>query len=475
MTTLNNSKRGQSLVEVIISVGLFALAISGAFLLLNNQLSNLQIIRNTLTASVKAEEGLEAARLIRDRNWDELTAGTHGLSLSANTWQFQGSSDIGNGFTRTITVSDLSSNERTVSSSISWQAFPSVQNITLTTIFSNWRNLLTQLLSGNWGNPQTLGTIDLGAGNVSTSLAVRNSLVYLTANASDSKKHDFYIVDATDGNNPALRGSINTGPGLNSVAIFGDYAYVANDNDDAQLQIINISNPNSPSLVSSLKLTDGQGEEGIAVAAEGNYVYVGTKRSDGREFFVVNVSNPLSPTVTGSLEIDADVSDIFVYNDRIFLATAKDTQEFIVINATSPTNPIQTAAIDLLGSSEDGRAVYVNSQDNRAFIVRSVGGNHSTHPEVAVIDVTNPDAPTTLGSLNFTADVNGVFAADNLLFLATSVSNEEFQIFEDTDPANMTYYSGLNFPQMATDLAFENNIIYVSVRSNDALRIITSQ
>lgn len=469
-----SGNRGQSLIEILISIGLFALAISGAFLLLNKQLSNLQIIRNVLTASAKAEEGLEVARLIRDRSWDELAVGTHGISLLTNTWQFQGDQDVEDNLTRIITVSDLSPNERIVSSSISWQAFPSVQNFTLTSVLSNWRNLTPALLTGNWRNPLTLGSIDLGPGNGGTSLAVRNGLVYLTASASDAKKYDFFIVDATDGYNPIKRGSINTGPGLNSVAILDDYVYVANDTADAQLQIINISNPDFPILVSSLKLINGGGV-GLAVAVQGNYVYVGTKGSGVQEFFVVDVSNPVSPSVVGSLEIGADVHDIFVYNDRVFLATSEDSHEFIVVNASSPSNPHQAASVDLAGSSENGRAVYVNFQDNRAFIARSAGGNNPANPEIAVIDVTNPDALVTLGVMDFAADVNGVFAADNLLFLGTNMSNEEFQIFESADPANMTYYSGFNFPQMATDLAFENNTIYVSVRSNDALRIITSE
>ncbi len=71
--------------------------------------------------------------------------------------------------------------------------------------------------------------------------------------------------------------------------------------------------------------------------------------------------------------------------------------------------------------------------------------------------------------------MNAVFAADTLAFFATSASNEEFKIVEASDPAALTPYGGLNFPQVAADLKFENNIIYAAVRSNDALRIITAQ
>ena len=35
-------------------------------------------------------------------------------------------------------------------------------------------------------------------------------------------------------------------------------------------------------------------------------------------------------------------------------------------------------------------------------------------------------------------------------------------------------HSSFNFPQVATGVDYEDNLVYVSVRSNDALRIITS-
>ena len=72
-------------------------------------------------------------------------------------------------------------------------------------------------------------------------------------------------------------------------------------------------------------------------------------------------------------------------------------------------------------------------------------------------------------------DVDAALAADSILFLGTANSNLEFQTYINSDPTNLVYYSGLNFPQVANDIVLENNIIYVAVRSNDALRIITSQ
>lgn len=462
-------------MEVILALGLFAVAAGTVFVLLGSQFKSLEIVRDGTQAISLAEEGLEGARTIRDRDWDLLALGNHGLKISENKWTFEGESDVNeDGYTRSISVSELGVNERMITSTVTWTpSYLRNQTITLTSVLSNWRNLFEPLLSGDWSNPQTLGSVDLGAGESATSIAVRDKFIYLTATANDSKKADFFIVNATNGNNPLLVSSLKTGDGLNSVAISGNYAYVANINGN-QLQIIDISNTNNPLLVSSVGFP-GNTEDGLSVAIFGQYAYVGSEKSSSQEFYIVNVSNPANPSVVGSLEIDANVNDIAVFGERVFLSTAKDSGEFIVVNVSDPVNPVISASLDILGATEDGKGIYINSQDNKAYLVRTVGGDHDEHHEIAIIDVSSADNPTLLGSSNFGSSVNSVFAADSLGFFATSYSNGEFQIFNVSDPSNIIAYSNLNFSQIATDIAFEDNTVYVSVRSNDALRIITSQ
>lgn len=462
--------RGQSLIEIVIAIGLLVLTLGAAASLLTHQLSSLNISRNTSRAINLAEEGLEASRMIRDRDWNLLSSGAHGLVFSNSAWSFQGTSDTTNGFSRTITITDLSATERQLTSTITWvDQGNRTRSISFNTTFSNWRAIGGTLLHGDWLHPQTLGSVDLGPGNSGTDLAVNSKIIYMTAIAASGSKDDFYIIDATDGSQPFINGSLNTGPGLNKVAVAGNYAYVANHSNTNQLQIINVSDPASPTLISSTTLNN---EKGLSVAVAGNYAYVGTKINSNKEFYIIDVSNPASPIIKGSLEINDDVNDLFVYKNHVYLATSKDTQEFIVVDPTDPANPTQVAAINPNGTL-NGLGLYINSQNDHASLTRQYGGAGS--PDLTVIDVSNPAVPATLGSYNVSGDVNAVVTADNLAFLGTSYSNMEFQIFDISNPSLIYFYSGLNFPQMATSLALEDNIVYVSVRSNDALRIITSQ
>jgi len=72
-------------------------------------------------------------------------------------------------------------------------------------------------------------------------------------------------------------------------------------------------------------------------------------------------------------------------------------------------------------------------------------------------------------------EVPEVLAQDYLVFLGTEDANKELKIYNIGNAANITFWSDLNFPQVVTGMAYERNTIYISVRSNDALKIITSQ
>jgi hypothetical protein len=66
-----------------------------------------------------AEEGLEAVRNIRDDSFSNLVVGTHGINNSEGEWQFSGSSDSVDIYTRTVTVSDINSDTKQVTSAVS--------------------------------------------------------------------------------------------------------------------------------------------------------------------------------------------------------------------------------------------------------------------------------------------------------------------------------------------------------------------
>lgn len=458
----------------MIALALMAVLFTASFLALTEQLLEMNAGRSSITALAFAKEGLEASRLIRDRSWSELTTGPHGLVAEGNTWRFQSTPDTRGNLTRTVTVTDISPNERLLRSEVTWMTNNRSRSVHLSTIATNWRNTVPALLSGDWSNPQTLSSIDIGPGSEATALAVRSGIVYVTARSSSPNKADLFIVDASDPRLPVMRGQVHTGKGLSAIAVSGSYAFVVNGDgaENNQLQVVSISDLDAPTLIHSLNL-GSDSQEALSIAISGTTAYVGTESSASHpELFVIDIAAPTSPVVRGSLEVGAAVQRIAIHNERVVLATDADSAELIVVDATVATAPVRSGSYDAPGTN-DALGLYINAQDNRAYLTRQSGSISS--PDVIILNLTNPDIPSPLGTNLLSIDVNAVFAADTLAFFATSNPNEEFKVMEASDPLALSEYGGLNFPQVALDLRFENNLIYAAVRSNNAIRIITSQ
>ncbi len=134
------ASRGFSLVEIILSSAVFVLlvtALVGAYLYGQESTA---LAGNRARANMLAEEGLEAARNIRDAGFSNLIDGTYGLTTSGNQWNLSGLNDITDIFTRQITISTVDSEIKQLSSAISWQQNPSrTGSVTSVTRLSNWQ------------------------------------------------------------------------------------------------------------------------------------------------------------------------------------------------------------------------------------------------------------------------------------------------------------------------------------------------
>jgi Tfp pilus assembly protein PilV len=145
LSSIMRQKSGLSLVEVLLALVIFTgtfMAITG--LVIDAGKTMRQGSERT-KAIMLAKEGLEAARSIRDDDFDNLTIGTHGIALAGNTWTFSGASDTQDQFTRTVAVSTpIVTGIETVDiaqidSTVTWAISP-VRNgtITLTDYLTDW-------------------------------------------------------------------------------------------------------------------------------------------------------------------------------------------------------------------------------------------------------------------------------------------------------------------------------------------------
>ena len=100
------NKKGQSIIEIIVAIGIFILVASGVVTLYLSAFSSNLRDKERLQADMYLQQTFEAVRSIRDYSFSNLTNGTYGLSNSNGYWEFSGSSDSLGQFTRSVTVED---------------------------------------------------------------------------------------------------------------------------------------------------------------------------------------------------------------------------------------------------------------------------------------------------------------------------------------------------------------------------------
>ncbi|HRY30914.1 MAG TPA: prepilin-type N-terminal cleavage/methylation domain-containing protein [Candidatus Paceibacterota bacterium] len=144
---------GFSLLEVILSIAVFTIGIVGIGLFMIDIMTTAERARNLDQGILLAEEGLEAVKLIRDEDFDEIAEGAYGLLLSEDdTWTLDPGNpdvtDLGKNFTRTIIITtseeyteepvSATTSVMVIESQVSWPIRDATITISLFTFLTNW-------------------------------------------------------------------------------------------------------------------------------------------------------------------------------------------------------------------------------------------------------------------------------------------------------------------------------------------------
>ena len=145
---LHTKIKAFSLVEAILSIGLFMLIatlFTGAVFF---GVQSSVVSGNRARAANLAEEGLEAVRNMRDEDFSNLSDGTYGLILTnnggVNEWTLTGSETV-DIFTRQITIATVDGNTKNIISSVAWEQTPqNAGTVTVAMNLKNWRTIFNQ-------------------------------------------------------------------------------------------------------------------------------------------------------------------------------------------------------------------------------------------------------------------------------------------------------------------------------------------
>jgi hypothetical protein len=238
-------------------------------------------------------------------------------------------------------------------------------------------------------HPSVVGSIvgDETNLNGAFSVAVSGDYAYVASQVSDSLS----VVDISIPTSPNIVGSVSDSTVLNGasgVAVSGNYAYVASYLSDS-LAVVDISTPSNPSVVGSVS-NSYYLEEIERVAVSGNYAYVISNRNDS--LVAVDISTPSSPSIVGSIMGSGSLNQAFalaVSGDYVYVGSHYGN--FAVVDVSVPSSPSIVAG---LSSSTVDNIRGLDVSGNYAYVTNF---NDNT---LAVIDISTPTAPSLVGSVS---------------------------------------------------------------------------
>lgn len=462
------------MIEVLVAIFILASMATAGFVLLSTTFSEGQAVSERSRADDVLSNGFEAVRQIRNLSFDLLTDGTHGLVSAGGVWSLAGTSDTDGIYQRTVEVTTINDLTRQVTVTVAWvNHLGRTEQRSATTLVTDWptefsapsSNCYGETATGDWSNPVVVGSADIGPGNQGTDLVIDYPYVYMSGVAASSAKPDLFVFDVSSPTAPVLIDSLDTGPdGITSLAIGDGFLVAASANNSREFMTIDIGDPTNIAISGISNLSGDT--DALAVTLKGDLAFLGREDGGAPEVYVYDVSVPATPSLLATFESSDEVNDFTSSVDYVFAGTADGAKEILVFDVRDPLVPSLLTTYNLSVGNEVESVAY-----NDPGVLFAGHENGTFTP----VDVSDPLVPVEYPTTSVGGSVKDmVCTSQQLVFIGTTNSNKEFMVLDITDLNAVAEYASLNFPQVVGGIDFAANMVFAAVRSNDALRIITS-
>jgi len=261
-------------------------------------------------------------------------------------------------------------------------------------------------------SPQLVGTIGAPYLTRATGVAVSGPYVYVT----EEQPGMLVVFDVSNPAAPESLGSVSLPAPTQGIRmdVSGSFVYVPDSG--AGLQIIDVSDPTTPTIVASVP-TPSQELPFLDVIVSGTYAYVSGESQCCGQFptketgiFIIDISNPASPFIVGNLDNNSLIYGITLSGSYLYVADYYLGLQ--VLDVSNPASPTILSTFDTPGTTSD-----VAVSDSVAYVASGLSG-------LTVVNVSNPYAPTLIGGAtgaSWTATVK------DSLFYTTGVS--DFRVY----------------------------------------------
>lgn len=412
-----NKKAGVVLSEILLAGAIISFALASVVIVVGSMQSML----------VGTEKGFEA-QLIANRE----IAQAHLVSFNEITSSQKSDGD----FTTTFSVTPRNAFTTNISADISWYEGVTKKHRIFDDQIVDWENA-SGAESCDWLDsaksdlsPVRTDVMYVESGNIITDVSALGDYLYVSANGATSTLPDLYVIDVHDIKNPVIVSSLNTGPGIASIATAGHYVYVANAGS-FQMQIIDVADPAHPILMSQAKLAgalvSGTAGFGQSVHYFDHKIYIGLTKNAGTEFFIVDVTSPRMPTLLGSFETGSMVNDIDA-RDGFAVVVTPGQGSVILLNTKNPRSISEISRVTLSGWQTQGaQSVEISGQN--IFVGRTLGGFYSPYPDFMVFD--RKTMATSSADVKTLATVENILSFNDYSYIATNDDGAGFRVLHN--------------------------------------------
>ncbi len=243
----------------------------------------------------------------------------------------------------------------------------------------------------NPARPRRVSSLPLP--DISVGIDVDSTIIYVAANNAG-----LITVDVQDPLHPVIIDRDMSGGQYWGVTILGNFAYIANVGG---LMTYDISRPNALQFLDSWSAGPRYYAAYATVVAD-DIAYIAYGDADLQ---MIDVSNPNSLQVAGSFDPPGTVNDVMVVGSYAYVADDKDGLR--IVDISQPSRTMEVGSIDT-----PGEALGVFVLENYAYVADSYTGG------LRIIDISDPTNPQERGWLDTPDWAHAVVVVDSLAYVA---------------------------------------------------------
>jgi len=467
-------------LEVIIAMAIFAFIGSAMVTMALGGLEGLEQGGEYTQAEALAQEGVEAIRAVRDKDWNDLNCSLCAVEVIGNQWTISASAsqEIGQ-YTRIITISDvyrdsgdnivapttpgatIDTDSKKINSTIEWATRPGfTKAIERICYLTNWAGMTFEIIC-DWPLIELAGSLDAVGDQDGLKVQYQDNYAYLIR---DDGSPDFAIIDVTDTSSPSFVGSLALSGIPSNIAVSGNYAFISSSANKLELQVIDISNKVSPSLIGIYNASGNANASGIYYNNSTVYLIRDSSRSD--EFLIIDVSIPSFPDLIGSLDLGIGANEVIVLGDYAYIATDSDSQELQVVDISTPSLPSIVGSYD---ASDSSNGMTITGFDDVILLGRDNG-------DVYLINISIPSSPSYISDYSAQDVVNDLAlgTSNEEIFIASNYSNGEIQVVDIStldSPSLISSYDATSYLR-GVAISDRDCVIYTASEENSSELII---